>query len=151
MRDFGGYLTKRGTVDCGVAELRVHTEPPRNVPGYSRTTGFYIDNDAHETATPCLVRLSHGRFLPGWTLGVGMATTFALSVETDETEAWQRAFAMTGRMAEEERDWQWRVCRECWERERRGLDCSDRCAHPELCDTCYTASPDFPLALHATT
>ena len=142
----GGYLTKHETCDCGGGTfLRVDMAPRTFTPSHRTPTAYYGDEYGNTLFTPCVARLSHGRMLPGWTLGEGMSTGFAPNVYTDERDAWDAAHHMAEHDAEEERDYRASRCSECYEEQRRGYGES-----PELCESCYLDSGSRTLAMHAT-
>jgi hypothetical protein len=110
---FGGYLGKDMRIAEGShAHLRVEfaNEILRREYAYSRLAhidGYYCDEDGGETMQPVVARLPRGRgFLPGWTMGVGMATSFETDVYESAEEAARRAHSYAERAAEEEQEYQ---------------------------------------------
>lgn len=135
----GGYHTPDGRTEG----MRLVLSPPAGLlPWRLRNIrGYYTDDSQGETITPCLVRLTHGRVMPGATMGEGMATWWqeegivTISDENDERDAWYAAIALAERLAEDEREYQATICRECWEHPRCPESGDD-----QQCASCHAAA-----------
>jgi hypothetical protein len=79
-----------------------------------RHTGWFCDADQGEKIRGVVVRLSHGRYLSGWTMGVGMCASINGELFADIIEAARDADASAEQAAEAERDYQdrWRAAQE---------------------------------------
>jgi len=69
-------------------------------------TGWFCDDYQSETIRGIVVRLPHGRYLAGWSMGEGMASEVGGTLYTDETEAARAADSEAEAAAERERDYQ---------------------------------------------
>lgn len=67
--------------------------------------GWFCDDDQFQTIRGFVARLSHGRYLAGWSMGEGMASGVDYRVFTDETEAARAADSMAEGVAESEREY----------------------------------------------
>lgn len=82
---------------------------------------YYTDNDGSgDLMRPIVARLAHGRgYLPGWTLGEGMASTLDYStIYDDARDAARAAHSLAENDAEREREYQ--------ERERERIQAEER-------------------------
>lgn len=71
-----------------------------------RHTGWYCDDDQCDTIRGIVAALPHGRFLAGWSMGEGMASTIDANVYDTAEEAAYSADSMAERAAESEREYQ---------------------------------------------
>lgn len=70
-----------------------------------RHTGWFVDDDCFEKIRGIVCRLPHNRFLPGWTLGEGMASCVECLTFNDETECALYANQLAEHQAELEREY----------------------------------------------
>lgn len=69
-------------------------------------TGWYTDAFQDQTIFGIVIFLPHGRFLAGWSMGAGMASSYDGELYTDAEEAAQAADSMAEHAAEAEREYQ---------------------------------------------
>lgn len=70
-------------------------------------TGWYTDEDGDsEKMRGIVVRLPHGKFLAGWSMGEGMSSSVEGDIYNDETEAAYAADSIAENAAEREREYQ---------------------------------------------
>ncbi len=73
---------------------------------WASDTEWYADDDGHTTMRGIILRLPHGRFLAGYSLGEGMASGVGAHVYDDEAEALAAADEEARTVAESEREYQ---------------------------------------------
>lgn len=71
-----------------------------------RHKGWYSDAWQDQTIRGIVIRLPHGRFLAGWSMGIGLASSCDGTIYTDEIEAAHAADECARVAAERERDYQ---------------------------------------------
>ena len=71
-----------------------------------RHTGWFCDEYQDAKIRGIIILLSHGRYLSGWSMGRGMASSLDYDIYTDETDAARDADSMAERSAEREREYQ---------------------------------------------
>ena len=69
-------------------------------------TGWFCDAYQDEKIRGIVIRLTHGRFLTGWSMGEGMASSIDYGIYTDEIEAARAADSEAETAAEREREYQ---------------------------------------------
>lgn len=69
-------------------------------------TGWYCDEQQDDKIRGLVVRLTHGRYLIGWSMGEGMASEIDGYIYTDARSAALAADSMAERAAEREREYQ---------------------------------------------
>lgn len=82
-----------------------------------RHTGWFCDEFQDDKIRGLVVRLPHGRFLAGWSMGEQMASAVEGEIYTSESEAAYAADSIAERVAESEREYQ--------EEERARLDAEE--------------------------
>lgn len=77
-------------------------------------TGWFCDADQYETMRGIVVRLSHGRYLSGWTMGEGRCASINGELFDDIIAAARAADACAEHAAEQEREYQdrWRAAQD---------------------------------------
>lgn len=73
---------------------------------WASDTEWYADDDGHTTMRGIILRLPHGRFLAGYSMGEGMASGVGATVYDDESEARAAADEEARVTAESEREYQ---------------------------------------------
>jgi hypothetical protein len=69
-------------------------------------TGWFADNFQDQTIFGIVIFLPHGRFLAGWSMGEGMASSYDGEIYTDAEEAARAADSLAEDAAEAEREYQ---------------------------------------------
>ena len=73
---------------------------------WASDTEWYADDDGHTTMRGIILRLPHGRFLAGHSMGEGMSSGVSATVYADEDEARAAADEEARTVAESEREYQ---------------------------------------------
>jgi len=105
----GGYHHARG-----IDSFR-RVEFADEIPGAMiRHGGWFCDMDQDQTMRGVVVRLTHGRYLSGWTMGYGMCAAINGEIFTDIITAAHHADASAECAAEKEREYQgrWRAAQD---------------------------------------
>jgi hypothetical protein len=69
-------------------------------------TGWFADNFQDQTIFGIVIFLPHGRFLAGWSMGEGRASSYDGEIYTDAEEAARAADSLAEDAAEAEREYQ---------------------------------------------
>lgn len=98
-----GLACGDGFFDLRLEEANEHLRESR----LSHIDGYFTDEHCDSSLQPIVARLAHGRgYLPGWTMGNGMAASIELTIYEDIRDAAYAAHAMAESDAEKEREYQ---------------------------------------------
>lgn len=115
----GFYQSSRGlSMGDATIDLRLTLANDHLSGRLSRIDGYYCDEDQDQTLIPIVARFPHKQgFLPGWTMGAGMAASLEFDIYDDIEDAARAAHDVAERAAEREREYQ--------AKERERMDAED--------------------------